>query len=228
MVKPVKATRKSVPNPGKYKGMAAIGFDLSLYSLTGCIKVDDRILGRVPDPSWISHRWEKGFPHNEKLKQLSKAHEFVLDLLYLSGAMIEHEHIYIGIEQFPISKFSKGNRVREQCELIGSFMGGLLRYGYPNVTFVNPKSWQSLVAADLDKKLNELDKWDVKEWAIEVYDAPAWRDLTYHAKRGLIPRPKGSKAQSVQPDDRFDSTGVMEYVWDFARKQQKKLNYTKN
>lgn len=218
ITKPIKA--KPLPKVAvKTKGLVAIGFDLSLSSLAGCIKFRDLTAKKINGPEWTSKRWPKGTAHEDKLREVAKAHEFVFDLLAKARALVELDEVFIGVEEVPISKLSESQRVREQCEIVGAFFGGLLRYGYKNVFKVNPKSWQALVAADLDRKANkEFTKLDVKDWAIEVYDAPRWRDLIRNGKLGLVPRPKGSKAQAIQPDDRYDATGIMEYVWERAHK----------
>lgn len=214
---------KSNPSP------IAIGIDLSLSSLALSAKMYDHVLAKMVGPAWHITRWQRGFSHDEKLAQVSKAHDFIHQVIYeLNGGIIHSvEHLYIGVEELPPRQMN-AQRYREQSEIIGSFVGGLKRYGFANVNRVNITKWQALVAADLDKKVTQIDKWSVKNWAIEVYDAPKWTDLIYNSKQGLIPKPKGSKAMPAQPDDRYDSTGIMDWVWEnYAGKILEKANARK-
>jgi hypothetical protein len=192
----------------------AIGIDLSPSSLAGSAKMFDATLRQMTGPVFTLKRWPKGTPDFEKLLFLSKGHEIIYDLLHQLGGIAAIEDIFIGVEEVPPVKNT--SRIREQSMLVGCFVGSLLRYGY-NVQFVHNRSWQSLVAADMDVRLvkDEFDKWTVKNWARTVFDdIPNWKDLIRNGKEGLIPKPKGSKAMPAQPDDRYDSLGIMTYVWD--------------
>lgn len=212
-MKPVKAKPK-LKLGRKRRTVVALGFDLSLASVAGAAKMKDGPLDKMKGPVWVRHPWMKETPHFEKLKYLARGSDFVHILLNELNAIAELPEIYIGVEDLP-PRVMNANRYREQAELLGAFVGSLLRYGYFNVQLVNVKQWQALVAGDIGVKVNkDFDKWTVKNWAREVYDAPKWPDLIRSGKHGLIPKPKGSKAMPEQPDDRYDCTGIMDYVWD--------------
>lgn len=214
---PKKAKPKVKFKPIKKPSPIAVGFDLSLASLAGSAKMFDATLNKMCGPVWTMTRWEKDVPHDERLRQVSKAHDFIHEIMYeLNGGFIpDSANLHIGVEELP-PRVMNAQRYREQAEIIGAFVGGLRRYGFQNVHRINIKQWQSLVAADLEIKLNDLDKWKVKNWAREVYDAPKWKDLIRNGKLGLIPKPKSSVAMPEQPDDRYDATGIMDYTWELA------------
>lgn len=214
-VKPQKAKKKfKFSKVERKKSPIAIGADLSLSSLALSAKMYDATLQKMRGPSWTITRWDKSVSLDEKLRQVAKAHDFIHEIMYElnHGIIPDSDCLFIGVEELP-PRAMQAKRYREQAEIIGSFVGGLLRYGFTNVIRVNIKSWQALVAADMDIELKELDKWVVKEWAKQVHDAPKWKDLIRNNKNGLIPKPKGSVAMPEQPDDRYDATGIMEWVW---------------
>lgn len=206
----------------------AVGIDLSPSSIAGAAKMFDATLGKMQGPVWNVTRWPKNTPDFEKMLFLSKGHEIIYDLIHQLGGIAAIEDIYIGVEEVP-PRAMNAQRQREQALLIGCFVGSLLRYGY-QVHFVNNKKWQSVVAGDLDKKLNaDWDKWDIKNWAISTYDVPKWKDLIRNSKEGLIPKPKGSKAMPEQPDDRYDALGIMEYTWEalIPKEKHERPRFTK-
>lgn len=197
----------------KKGSIIAIGFDLSLSSIAGCAKAKDTTLDKTLGPVWSSTRWTKEVSHFEKLKILSGAHEFIFDLENQLASMIRSlDDIHIGVEELP-ARVMNSSRYREQAELFGAFVGGLLKFGYKNIYPVNVKQWQAMVANDLDMKANkDFTKFHIAEWVEEVYDV-AWTPLIRTAK-GLIAKPESSNAKAEQPDDRVDATGIMEWVWE--------------
>lgn len=200
----------------KKPSVIALGFDLSPASLSGCAQLWDGVLSELKGPAWFRLPWVKDTPHFEKLKYLAQAQDAVHYLTNELNAIVEIQHVYIGVEDLP-PRAMNAQRYREQAELIGAFLGGLLRWGYPNVSLINSSTWQKLVADDLGKKANnefKKDKWHVKNWAREVYGAPNWKDLVRNGKLGLIPKPKGSTAMPEQPDDRYDANAIMAVTWD--------------
>lgn len=207
---------KKKPSP------VAIGVDLSLSSLAISAKMYDRKLDSIEGPVWTLTRWSKEVTLFEKLRQVSKAEDFIHPVLVeLNGGFAQLDDIYIGVEELPPRPMD-AQRYREQAAIIGAFIGSLLRFRFPHVEFVNARSWQALIAREMGMKLTmpktapedqKFNKWTVKEWTRKTYDAPKWKDLIYNAKLGLIPKPKGSKAMPKQPDDRYDACGIMEYVW---------------
>lgn len=198
----------------KIDSVIYIGFDISLSSIAGCAKADDFVLNDILGPAWSVTRWNKEVSHWEKLKQLSNAHEFIFQLENkLKSFTRELSDFHIGVEELP-ARVMNSARYREQAELNGAFIGGLLKYGYTKVYSVNVKSWQSMVAADLEMKASKqagFDKFKVAEWVEEVY-GKKWKPLIRTSK-GLVPKPKESKAKAEQPDDRVDACGIMEWVY---------------
>lgn len=216
--KPKKAFKKKPAKPA----VTAIGIDISPACMAGCIKVYDPTLNRLYGPGWHIKRWPKGTPEIQKLGEVAKGHDFLFELMGTIpyGIIRDFTTIHLAIENVP-PKAMNAQRQAQQLQIIGAFVGGLARYGYQNIHLVTPRAWQAYISADFDMKANkDWTKWHVKNWCIEVYDAPKWKDLIYNSKLGLIPKPKGSKAMPVQPDDRYDACGIMEYAWMLAHNKK--------
>lgn len=215
-----KAEPKWKPRPT----VVAVGWDISMSVFAGCAKMYDGVLNKMRGPVWYEHRfdWEDDF--NTRMASAARAHEHILDLIgVLGGAIFDRDQIFIGVEEIPFGYMGKGasKRIRQQCQIQGAFLSGICRWGW-NPWEVNVKNWRSVIADDFEMKQNkEFDKWTVVEWVKEVYpDVPDWPDLISSAK-GLKPKPSTSTAKPQQPDDRYDSTGIMEWVWDRAMQETK-------
>lgn len=106
-------------------------------------------------------------------------------------------------------KKMKSSWLKQQAQMSGAFLGGLVRYGYPNLFEVNVSSWRKIVIDETDN--TKPDKYDIKEWAIQAYKLPDLPDLI-KAKNGKIPRPEKSTAKPVQPQDIYDACGIMAWL----------------
>jgi hypothetical protein len=209
---PVKKKKQKAPS------WAAIGFDVSMSSIAGAGIAWDGTLSKLTGPVCLIHRWYTDTDYFKRLMEAAKAHLFVQDIMTKLLLPLELEQIHIGVEEpVPFGMFKKSDSgwVKQQCQISGAFLGGLIRYGYPSVAEINVQVWRGGVRADLGRALRRgLDgKMDIKEWAMDVYEGiPDWPDLIKHHTKGKIPRPEGSRAQAVQPDDRYDAIGVMDYI----------------
>lgn len=212
---------KAKPKKTKRQTVLAMGFDTSTYSIAGCAMLYDALLDKTKGPVCIIHRWTKEDHFYKRLADATKAHEFVIDLLTkLRGVVSDVNDIYIGVEEpwpYGMVKMQSSAFLQQQAQIHGAFLGGLTRWGYPNVEAVNVSHWHAPVAGDLDMKnprKEGFDKWTVRAWAEEIYGPFNWPDLIYRQNIGLISKPKTSRAKPVQPDDRYDAIGIMQYVWD--------------
>jgi|SRR5215471_14109686 len=244
---PVKKRAKLAPVPERPPhGWVVMGFDISVSSIAGAAVGYDRALNKYKGPAFVSRRWSKGDHYFDRLEMASKAHELVLDLITELGMVVANDEVWIAQEEpFP----PHGNFVRQgnsgflkqQAEISGAFLGGLLRYGYKQIFQISNQSWRKLVADDLtslgmeevtthvskwrSQKLVELfncrpqdsGKFRAEQWAFDVFAVaygvkiPEWPPII-ERKDGKVPRPEGSVAKAVQSDDRYEALAMMEWL----------------
>ncbi len=195
-----------------------IGIDMSMSSISGSALSYDAVLDKR---SLTTHtlRWQMDDHYFKRMIDGAKAHDFIFDLLSGFTAPLERDNTHIGIEEpwpLGIVRRAESGWLKQQAQLQGSFLGGLLRYGYANVYEVNAQSWKGVVARKAGDKATNDFKWRVKQimldsWGKE-FDVPDLPDLIRKQGVGLVPKPETSKAKSVQPDDTYDAMGVMEWV----------------
>jgi hypothetical protein len=204
-----------------------IGADLSLHSLALAGLAWDEVLQKHVGPKFIYIMWNKDDSYFDRLRQLSKA-----DYIYMMCAelniIIDPQQIYIAQEEpwpFGMANRGKGQSqtLKQQAELSGAFLAGLLRMGFNNVYQIHNTWWRGIVAKDLGITTHHT-KWGrgiegkmrCKEWALgywnatdafEIFDdVPVWPDLIADSKNGgRKAQPVKSKAKPVQPDDRYQA-----------------------
>lgn len=215
------------------------GFDISMASIAGAAIAWDGTTRKFYGPVFVMKSWPPNTHYFSKLTDLVNAPNFIHDLQAEMKLVAELDEVYIAVEEpFPVGmvKRLESQSIKQQAEFSGAFMAGLLKYGFQNVFQIAWYQWAQLVAADLSELLEEditihrskwnyeinpfklaphgkgSGKWRAKEWALEMFDIPDWTDLITREKLGKIPRPEGSKARAVQPDDRYDALGVMNWM----------------
>lgn len=247
-IKPVKKSvgkkaRSEIAKPKNYGWMLA-GFDLSYSSIAAAAISYDAILHKHKGPVFYMQRWSKEDEFFDRLKFVAKAQDIIFTLMgELKLGNMPLDKIYIAQEEpFPVTgKFvqsGNSNRLKQQAEMSGAFLGGLLRYGYENISQMHNQTWRGVVAKDLGTttyykkwkdpalcaiyncKPNDTGKFRSKQWALgeqyspfNVSKIPDWPDIIESSKLGKIPRPEGSVAKAVQPDDRYDALAIMRAEW---------------
>lgn len=239
-----KGKRTNLPVPVKRsKGWAALGFDTSTASIAGSLLGYDATLDRLVGPHFLMRRWGKDDHYFSRIEMAARAEECVQDLLADAGLFLDLDEIYIAIEEpFPphTSFTSRGNSqsLKQQAEISGAFLGGLMRYGYREIYQIGNHQWRQVVAADLgitihhtkwkDPSLADIynckpadtGKFRAKQWAVNpgyafqgIYpeEVPDYPDII-GSKAGKIPRPETSKAKAIQPDDRYDALAMAEWM----------------
>lgn len=228
MTKVVAKKKKGLKQPENPVAWVAVGLDLSMSSLAGAATAFDKTLKKRVRPVARLILWERGTHYFERMTDIAKAHNFILDLIHDLGVRAELDEIHIAIEEpYPIGmeKRLESNTLKQSAQMSGALMGGLLRYGYTNVYEIQANWWRQIVAKDLGitihhSKWNPGGKKDItgkfrpKQWVEEIHPKwdGNWIDHITHSKRGRIPRPVGSKAKPVQPDDRYQALAIMEWM----------------
>lgn len=215
------------------KTWMACGFDLSMSSVAGAAISYDGTLKKMLGPEFVMKSWEKNTHYFERITDCARAEDFIHELQTRLGVVAELDEIYIAVEEpFPTGmvKRLESNAIKQQAEISGAFMAGLLRYGYKNIFQISWWQWAQIVAEDLGVSIHHSKwnykknpfplapdgkgsgKWRSKEWALKIDGIPEWPDLINHHKLGKIPRPENSKAKGTQPDDRYDALPICEWM----------------
>lgn len=157
-------------------GWVVMGFDVSMSSIAGAALGYDRTLATYKGPAFVARRWSKGDHYFDRLEMASKSHELVLDLISELGMVVANDEIWIAQEEPfpPHSAFmNKGNSgfLKQQSEISGAFLGGLLRYGYNQIFQIHNSSWRKVVADQLTEATGEdvtihTTKWKSSDLAI--------------------------------------------------------------
>jgi hypothetical protein len=221
-----KATPVKKKKPKRISGpkdsWVAVGIDLSTSSIAGCAFGYDYMLRKKErGPVFNSVRWERHQDYFHRLNELSRGHIFILDLIGQLKMLVEPDRVNIAIEEpwpFGMQKRLESNSLKQQAQMSGCFIGGLIRWGYVHIYEIHNQWWRGIIAEDLGISTHWTKygkgiegKMRSKEWALDFMKAPEWPDLIQHSKRGLIPRPEGSRAKAQQPDDRYDALAMA--VW---------------
>jgi hypothetical protein len=209
------SARKATPLADRHaKSWACLGLDVSMTSISVACEAYDSVLDKLLGPVTKSVRWERNVHYYERMVAASKAHNLILDAVTETGVVqMAADKVFIGIEEpwpMGIVKRAASGWLKQQAQIQGAVLGSLLRYGWQNIYEVNNQAWKNIVRADLEKK--GIDKFDVKTWALALYEGlPDLPDLIESSK-GLIPRPAKSKAKAKQPDDIYDAVAIMSWL----------------
>ena len=244
LIKPVaKAKAKKKLTPAKprelrKRGWMVAGFDTSMSSLAAAAIGYDRILKKLYGPVFTEVRWSKENHYFDRLRTAAKAHDLIHDLQAQLGLLLNNDEIWIAQEEpWPMGLAGKGESafLKQQAEISGAFLGGLVRYGYAQITQMNSMRWRTMIAEDLEItthhskwrspelaaqyncKPADSGKFRTKQWAMSnpgyawmgifPEEIPDWPDII-SSKDGKKPRPEGSVAKAVQPDDRYDALAI--------------------
>jgi hypothetical protein len=239
--------KKKLPTPREVRnrGWMISGFDVSMSSMAGAAIAYDSTLKKFRGPEFVMHRWTKEDHYFDRLRAAAKSHELIQELQGKLGIMLELNEVFIAQEEPfpPHGNFMKGKMggayMKQQAEISGAFLGGLLRWGYDEIWQMGNQAWRGVIASDLgitthhskwkDPALCEVynckpadtGKFRAKQWALSSpgpgyafmgifsEEITDWPDIIESGKLGKIPRPENSKAKAVQPDDRYDALAIM-------------------
>lgn len=199
----------------------AVGIDCSLasVSLGGISKTHGKIRAKA-----TAKRWRKDVDYFTRLRDVSKSHDLIHDLLAELRVMPELDQIFIAIEE-PVAmghmQRNQGNSIKQQIEINGALLGGLLRWGFPHIYQIQANQWRKVVADDLGITTHHT-KWNpngegkfrAKEWVKKFHPKwdGQWDDLIRSSKHGLIPRPEKSIAKAEQSDDRYEALAMAQWA----------------
>lgn len=232
---------KPQPRELRSRGWAVLGADVSMSSIAFAGIGYDAALGKLKGPNFTYLRWEKDDEYFDRLAEAANGQLLVENVVGQLGLMLNLNEIFIAQEEpWPMGMVRGGASafMKQQAEISGAFLGGLVRWGYTNISQMNSIRWRQMIAQDLGItthhskwKSPELaleyncapkdsGKFRAKQWGLEFFpelmragmfpdgiSIPDWPDII-HSKEGNKPRPEGSVAKAIQPDDRYDSLAV--------------------
>lgn len=237
---------------GKWRSVeyVAVGADVSMstISLAGLAKTKD---GKLRHGA-VSIRWDKDYDYFRRMKEAAKAHDAMLELFKALKVMPELTDVYIAAEEpVPIGFFQRASKgqasgqagayLKQQVQISGSFLGGLLRWGWEQIYEIQANQWRKLVADDLAEHhgidfttykpkwaseivlpLNLPSEIKVKGDSVGKYRAQQWM-RTLHSKwdkgwEDIVGTSKGqrlrgdSKAQGLQCNDIYEAFAMAEFM----------------
>jgi hypothetical protein len=139
------------PRSERTRGWMVAGFDTSMSSLAGAAIGWDATLNKFKGPVFTITRWTKEDHYFDRLSQASKASDLVLDLQAAMGISLKVDEVFIAQEEPfpPHGKFMAGRAsgaLKQQAEISGAFLGGILRYGFREIWQVHNTTWRKMVA----------------------------------------------------------------------------------
>lgn len=251
MAKPIpkrrpKFQRKAIAK-GKVKKVSKapsliIGIDISMSSIAMAGLSYDTTLNEIRGPAFSMWRWPQGTHYFDRISDCAHPENYIWDVMSeLKCGNVELQNIHIAVEEpWPLGMVGKAQSgyLKQQAEISGALLAGLLRYGYRNIFQIPANYWRKLVADELgitmhhskwkaqdlgwgmddpcgffNCKPNDLGKFRSKSWALGTYgrEVPDWPEII-ESKQGKIPRPEDSRAKAIQCDDRYDALAIMEWV----------------
>jgi len=209
-----------------------VGFDISLSSVAAASIAYHKTLRAWKGPEFLMVRWNKDDHYFDRITEVGQGQNFIWELQAALGITVEPEHVFIAQEEPwpPGRNIVRGGSqsLKQQAEISGAFLSGLLKSGFKNIFQIGAWQWKQIVAEDLGITIHHSKygkgvegKMRSKEWALSCQgygwqhtypnEIPEWPDLI---SRGgaMMPRPEGSKAKAVQPDDRYDALAIMEWM----------------
>ena len=241
-MKPLAKHKKKEPNFKEHDhGWMVVGFDTSMSSIASAAFAYDAVLRKFKGPVFKTVRWN--YPQDDyfdRIRSAANSHDFIFDLQTLLNVSMEPGEIFIAQEEpwpMGVSISRTSGFLKQQAEISGAFLGGLVRWGYTNVAQINNTRWRQMIANDLgitihhtkwkspelalrfNCKPGDSGKFRSKEWALDYWDResqelhvfpnviPDLPDII-ERKDGKMPRPEGSTAKAVQPEDIYDALAV--------------------
>lgn len=227
--------RSKLENP-----TAIIGVDLSPASIALAALNYDPKLKKIYGPGFHMHRWKPEDHYFTRMKDLAKAFSLVNAVLNEVKFFGSDVDVWIAVEEpwpFGMVGRAQSQSLKQQAEMSGAFLGGLLRNNYQNIFQIQANSWRKIVADDLgitthhskwkDPALaavynctpGDTGKFRAKQWALQRKfpgnaEIPDWPEIINHRQLGRIPRPADSRHKAIQCDDRYDALAVMMWMRD--------------
>jgi hypothetical protein len=231
-----KQVRKKHRRATRSQTWVACGFDCSMSSLAGAAVGYDDTLKKLQGPVFTQRRWQRGTHYFDRMKDAARASDLVHELVAGLKMTPEIDEIFIAQEEpWPpgMAGRMQSQTLKQQAEISGAFLGGLIRYGYAQIFQIGNHQWREIVARDLgitihhskwrDPELAQFynckpadsGKFRAKQWGVDQpfpEDVPDWPDIIESSKQGKIPRPEGSKAKAIQCDDRYEALAVCQWM----------------
>src|SRR5262252_6184885 len=131
-----KAKKRAISRNAHLKSRAWLGIDLSLHALAIAALGYDDVLKRHTGPVFRIVQWHRDDDYFKRLHQLALVQNEISHTLYDMKLFLDLDQIYIAQEEpWPLGLVGKGHSqtLKQQAEMSGALLAGLLRYGYRNI-----------------------------------------------------------------------------------------------
>jgi hypothetical protein len=157
VAKPIPVRKKKLPvmaTAPDAHSWAAVGFDISMSNIWAAAFGWDNVLKKYKGPVFAGFRWERNTHYFERLRDAVTAAELVWDTTSTLGMFLETDQIYIAQEEpFPphsgFLKRAVGTAIKQQAEISGAFLGGLLKAKYTQIYQMGNTEWRKMVADEI-------------------------------------------------------------------------------
>lgn len=185
--------KKKLPQPRELRshGWMVCGFDVSMSSVAGAAIGYSRSLDKFCGPAFVITRWSKEDHYFDRLRQANKSKDLVLDLQHSLGISLGTDEVFIAQEEPfpPHGRFMGGGAsgfLKQQAEISGAFLGGLLGYGFKEIWQMHNTTWRKVVADMLSENGRDITthhtKW--KDPALcEIYNCKPADTGKFRAKQ---------------------------------------------
>lgn len=223
--KPVAKAKAKAKSVFKEASWMAVGFDIQMAAVAAAAFAYDATLKKDLGPVAVIQRFSKDVHWFERMKYAARPEVYIHDLMAKLKILCDIDEIYIALEEpWAVGQVRGGisNALRQQAQMSGAVMSGLLRYGFNQLHEISANDWRQIVAAELGITIHHT-KWNPppekyegrfrpKQYVQRVYpEVPDWPDLI-ERKNGLIPKPEDSHAKIKQVDDRYQAICVADWM----------------
>lgn len=127
-----------------------VGVDTSFSSLAYAAVGWDATLKQMRGPEFLMNRWTKDDHYYDRLVEAANSHKHILELQAQLKMTLGVDQVFIAQEEpVPLRQAMQGSWTKQQIEISGAFLGGLLRYGFQHVSQIGSIQWRKMVADEL-------------------------------------------------------------------------------
>lgn len=149
------------PRSERTRGWMVAGFDTSMSSLAGAAIAWDATLNKFKGPVFTITRWTKEDHYFDRLRATGKSFGLVLDMQAAMGISLRTDEVFIAQEEPfpPHGRFMAGRAsgaLKQQAEISGGFLTGLLGYGFKEIWQVHNTTWRKVIADMLSENGRDI------------------------------------------------------------------------
>jgi hypothetical protein len=170
-LKPKSGARKKGQSQEVIPTTMISGWDVSMNSIAGAAVAWNSTLREWKGPEFIVVRWDKDDHYFDRISEANQVRDLMWELQAQLKVSPELENNFIAQEEpWPmglVGRVSKqmSQTLKQQAEISGAFLAGLVKHGFQNVFQINNVQWRQIVAKDLGITIHHT-KWNPKDAAL--------------------------------------------------------------